>query len=119
MRKIILPLIILILVLTTVSGNSGPGYAYYLNSGTKDDLVFSVYNSNSVSLKNFKARAYMPYLEVYSETESFKLKPETPTKLYFEVSIPENVDSDMYPVILYLENDQGIRKKRVEWVYIR
>ncbi|MBN2368383.1 hypothetical protein JXC34_05175 [Candidatus Woesearchaeota archaeon] len=116
MKKIMILLGILSILF--ISGVVAQGYVYLPEAGRTEDIVVSFY-SKSYAMRNVKATAYIPDLDVYSQSYTFNVRQGKPTRVHFEVDFPDDAGSECYPVRLSSYNDDGLRKVGHKWICLR
>ncbi|MFH2020898.1 MAG: hypothetical protein ABIJ34_05760 [archaeon] len=117
MRKVIFALIFLI---TIFSATSFMGHIYTedMKPGKTGEVIITFYNPTPYKEDGLQVITYIPDLGTYYKQEGFTLRRQTAGTAYMFFDIPKNTDVGYYPVIVSLENDDGIREKDHTWIYI-
>ena len=113
MKKIAL-IIMMVLVLSTVSGLTGHIYSQPIDKNTIE-IVVTYFNEGNYKVKDLNVRAYMPYSYAQDSGLSIKSKDSARRILYLET---EDVKKGYQPLIVTTTNDDDVRETRHTWVYI-
>ncbi len=117
MKKLLTTISLFILVIASVSaGYVGHIYPDRLEA-KEGNILVTFFNHGNSKVKDLKATAYIPDLDVYHKSGDFNLRSKTSGRVYIIVEIPHDTEPDYYPVIVTLRNND-VREKTHTWLEV-
>ena len=114
-KRLILVMMMLIMI-TSAFAYIGHVYSEDLRPGKVGEIVVTFYNPNTYKEK-LRMDAYIPELDArYQDT--FKVRSQDSGRSHAFFEIPDDAESDYYPVIITLKDDEGNRVKKHSWVFV-
>lgn len=99
------------------SGYLGRVYPYEADSGESTYVVVTMYNKGP-QRDDVQVKIYSPDLEIYEKSRNFNMRKRTASRAQFFVRFTGDAEKGYYPVIVTLDDNDGIKEKRHSWVYI-
>ncbi|MCM2324954.1 MAG: hypothetical protein NDI94_00685 [Candidatus Woesearchaeota archaeon] len=90
------------------------GHIYPLDFQEGDSFVVTYYNSGRGKVRDLHASVYIPDLDIYERSERFYISGQDSAKSV--VPIYDDINEGYYPVIVTLENDDGVYERTHTWV---
>ncbi len=77
----------------------------------KGDFVVTYDNQESKRVKDLQVSVYVPDLDIYEKSSEFYVRSNSKGKVYVFTDLEEGY----YPVIVRMQNDNGLREKKHTW----